>query len=340
MRHSHFEIKNFKGIAQVRIDLDTAPRGNIYTLVGLNESGKTTILEALNFLSYRTETLDPLNLPGYSVKDVHELIPISRRANFTDSIVLTAGYILDADDNQLIRDYLRKELGFELAQDVPPFEVTQTYAFVDSQLVSSSPPQPRSIWSIKFIGKRPRAKKQVELDGEDWQKAIVYVRKLLPSILYFPNFLFEFPDKIYLEDLLTNAESSVFHRFYRTILQDVLDSIGGNMNLQKHVLDRAKAGGRFDQRALVLQPQLASGSQILSHSLRTTSRNHWLPWSIQSYLSHNCGCSIRERVECSPFSGQWRKSTPPRFASALPRTRSAADSPGSNGAASYCRPLR
>ncbi len=92
MRHSHFEIKNFKGIAHVRIGLDTAPRGNIYTLVGLNESGKPTILEALNFLSYRTETLDPLNLPGYSIKDVHELIPISRRANFTDSIVLTAGY--------------------------------------------------------------------------------------------------------------------------------------------------------------------------------------------------------------------------------------------------------
>jgi len=271
MRHSHFEIKNFKGIAQVRIDLDTAPRGNIYTLVGLNESGKTTILEALNFLSYRTETLDPLNLPGYSVKDVHELIPISRRANFTDSIVLTAGYIPNADDNQLIRDYLRKELGFELAQDVPPFEVTQTYAFVDSQLVSSSPPQPRSTWSIKFIGKRPRAKKQVELDGEDWQKAIVYVRKLLPSILYFPNFLFEFPDKIYLEDLPTNAESSVFHRFYRTILQDVLDSIGGNMNLQKHVLDRAKAGGPFDQRALE-SVLLKMGSDITAKVFKAWNR--------------------------------------------------------------------
>lgn len=178
--------------------------------------------------------------------------------------------IPDADDNQAIRDYLRKEFGFELAQSVAPFEITQTYSFVDSQLVTPSQ-QPISTWSIKFIGKRQRAKKQTELKGEEWQKAVVYVRTLLPSILYFPNFLFEFPDKIYLEDTPTIAETSGFHRFYRTILQDVLDSIGGNMNLQKHVLDRAKAGGRFDQRALE-SVLLKMGSDITSKVFKAWNR--------------------------------------------------------------------
>lgn len=92
MKFTHFHIKNFKGIEDIRLDFTAKPQGRVQTLVGLNESGKTTILEALNFLSYKSETLDPLDLPGYSVKDVHDLIPINRRANFNDSIVIEAGY--------------------------------------------------------------------------------------------------------------------------------------------------------------------------------------------------------------------------------------------------------
>ena len=53
MRISSFEIKNFKGISQCKIELEVAELRNlIITLIGLNESGKTTILEALaNFVS-------------------------------------------------------------------------------------------------------------------------------------------------------------------------------------------------------------------------------------------------------------------------------------------------
>lgn len=94
MRHKFFEIKNFKGIEQVKIDFDSKPQSDVYTLVGLNESGKTTILEALNFFSYKAETLNPLNLPGYTVKDVHELIPISKRSNFNDDISIKVGQVL------------------------------------------------------------------------------------------------------------------------------------------------------------------------------------------------------------------------------------------------------
>ena len=62
MKIKFFEIKNFKGIDEVRIDFESHPQSNVYTLVGLNESGKTTFLEALNFFIYKSETLDPLNM--------------------------------------------------------------------------------------------------------------------------------------------------------------------------------------------------------------------------------------------------------------------------------------
>lgn len=51
MKHTFFEIQNFKGIEHLRLELTTKPQNNVFTLVGLNESGKTTILEALNFFT-------------------------------------------------------------------------------------------------------------------------------------------------------------------------------------------------------------------------------------------------------------------------------------------------
>ncbi|MBU4374660.1 MAG: AAA family ATPase, partial [Euryarchaeota archaeon] len=42
MKFTEFKIKNFKGIENITINLDKSPNANIYTLVGLNESGKTT----------------------------------------------------------------------------------------------------------------------------------------------------------------------------------------------------------------------------------------------------------------------------------------------------------
>jgi hypothetical protein len=55
MQFLSFEVENFKGI--VHLDLDFYPRQqrNIYTIVGLNESGKTTVLESFNFTSYKTD---------------------------------------------------------------------------------------------------------------------------------------------------------------------------------------------------------------------------------------------------------------------------------------------
>ena len=45
MIYTNFIIKNFKGISGSKIDLTN---NRIITLVGLNESGKTTIMEAIS----------------------------------------------------------------------------------------------------------------------------------------------------------------------------------------------------------------------------------------------------------------------------------------------------
>jgi predicted ATP-dependent endonuclease of OLD family len=64
MKFTYFEIKEFRGIQRTRLDLAAIPNSHIYTLVGLNESGKSTILEAINHFTYKNESLDPLEQPG------------------------------------------------------------------------------------------------------------------------------------------------------------------------------------------------------------------------------------------------------------------------------------
>jgi predicted ATP-dependent endonuclease of OLD family len=60
MRFIGFEIENFKGIQKSSLDFSKVPHANIFTLVGLNESGKTTILEAINSFSPSQEGAAPL----------------------------------------------------------------------------------------------------------------------------------------------------------------------------------------------------------------------------------------------------------------------------------------
>ena len=79
MRFARFEFKNFKGIERIEIDFRRLPNSNVYTLVGLNESGKTTLLEAINYFSYKVETLEPLQIDRYQIKDIHETIPIGQQ---------------------------------------------------------------------------------------------------------------------------------------------------------------------------------------------------------------------------------------------------------------------
>jgi predicted ATP-dependent endonuclease of OLD family len=46
MRYKSFRIRNFKGIKDTTINLQGIGGAGVFAFVGLNESGKTTVLEA------------------------------------------------------------------------------------------------------------------------------------------------------------------------------------------------------------------------------------------------------------------------------------------------------
>jgi len=158
VRYTHFEILNYKGIESVRLELLMPPQGKVHTLVGLNESGKTTILEAINLLRYR-ESLDALELPGYGQRDPHDLIPIAKRANFNGEITIKAGVSITEIDRKEIASRLRTKLS---ASDITlsnKFDIVQTYKFNASRVVSA---KPQLTWSgidlrMRQAGERKRS---------------------------------------------------------------------------------------------------------------------------------------------------------------------------------------
>lgn len=241
MKFTYFKFENFKGIENQTLKLTNG--ANIFTLVGLNESGKTTILEAINFFKYKQESLDVLGLESYSIKDIHDLIPINKRDNFNSSITIEAGLELSQEDIDIIKKEIRSEMEIVISICSSKVSYTQTYYFENSKHI---PEKDKSLWRFGIKGKKKRAKKIRDLTNDEKQPANKYFIKNIPSILYFPNFLFEFPEKIYLNDSIEDAK----HQFYQQIIQDVLDSLKNDTNINEHLIARIVSDDKNEKRNL------------------------------------------------------------------------------------------
>lgn len=239
MKYIGFEIENYKGIESLKLDLDFLPNPNIFTLVGLNESGKTTILEAINF--HQQESVD-----------INSLVPKSKKDNFNGSISVTASVKLDEDDEQKVKQFAL-EKNFEISKKLGKFDIEKKRTFVDSKYDESLD---KNLWTIRIEGKRqvitpvgsePPKLETVVLGADDseWQAIIKFIKnELLPKIVYYPNFLFNFPKSIYLEKTPNEGDEQ---EFYRDVLQDVLDSLDNDLDLDTHLLSRAKSNTDVDR---------------------------------------------------------------------------------------------
>lgn len=247
MKFTEFKIKNFKGIENITINLDKSPNANIYTLVGLNESGKTTILEAINFFNPSDKDISALKLPGATIEDYNSLIPISCRDNFNDTITIEVTLKLDNDDLQKIDNFTATNTLFGGVKPVETIKYYRYYNFKDSKFTELN-----SIWD-GFHGwlKTEPKKKYIHIDSHIYPDANNKIEKffsgLIPSILYFPNFLFDFPSTIFLE---TRAESTAKEQFYIELIQDILYSLENNTNIKTHLIDRIETGDANDKRSL------------------------------------------------------------------------------------------
>ena len=239
-------IENFKGINKVELDLSKSPHNNIYTLVGINESGKTTILEAINHFEYNDEK--DLNTKAIEFAD---MIPIKLKTNFNSEIKIIASIKCDASDNKFLRKYLQDNYEYKLASDICTIEIIQSYTYENSVYKDKKFTWHTGLKAIKKGGSKPYD--LYRLDNECWQNIVNSLKDRMPKILYFPTAFFDLPDRICLSEIIDAKDE-----FLLSIIQDILDSLDNNLNIKEHIVDRVVA----DDRKLISQISLEMSRKI------------------------------------------------------------------------------
>jgi len=228
MKYSKFTVTNYKGIPKITLDLDRKPETNIFTLVGLNESGKTSILEAIHLFH-----------EGIEKENAHTLIPKSQQHSFSDTVSVVAELTFSADEITKIKKLLESKYKFLLTEDFTKITVTEKYSFKDSIPVEEK--WEETLWSDPFVGKTKQAKSTKKLNQWNsgaWGEVIELIHtEFLPTIIYYPDFLFKFPEKIYLEKFEGEGQEQ---EEYRGVIQDVLNSVGTNLTIEKDLLERMR----------------------------------------------------------------------------------------------------
>lgn len=242
MKILSFEIDNFKGVKSTKLEVATTAPGNVITLIGLNESGKTTILEAIsNFVSADSDTSSIVKTVVNQQRPV-DLIPKGLETNFTGSISVRAVIEIDDKDISELSRHLFSKHGFKLNEINCPKRVIaeRSHKFQDSDYLSST-----NLWWFRFSGTKGKSKKTLLVtyteENEIWITAILFLQSKFPKVVYFPTFLFNIPDKIYLEDHPSwgkDDEARVVNRYYKQVMQDVADSLENNISLETHIVDR------------------------------------------------------------------------------------------------------
>lgn len=234
----NFVIKNFKGIEKVSIDLSDRVDCPVITLIGLNESGKTTILEALShFVSgdkFVAALFDGVHSKAYGAA----LIPIHKKAAFSSSITISAKVRLQEEDIDELREIAAShnlELDDESVSSA--FEIRRDYDYEDSVLKETS-----NIWAFKpKVRKSKKSQFKAYVRPEDkelpdfWLSCAEHLANKLPQVSYFPTFLVDMPTRVYLRE--HQAEKPI-NRYYRLVFQNILDSLGEGLSVDRHVCQR------------------------------------------------------------------------------------------------------
>lgn len=231
MHYTSFRIQNFKGIKDTTINLTDQSKMGIFPFVGLNESGKTTILEAIHSFSpdHSTERL----LNDSSGIEAQSKVPRHLISNFEGDVSVTA--FLEYSDTEKVEFIKHSKAGFDIIIDPSTFPNKISLALIDrfqdgdfkeSTLILDPIPSVKSGRQSKW---RSPSKEELEI-------IIDNIYDITPDIAYFPTFVFDFPDRIF----LTSRHDGKTGRFYRQVFQDILDYDGQGHTIEKSIVNRIR----------------------------------------------------------------------------------------------------
>lgn len=232
MRYQSFRIQNFKGIKDTTVGLQTIGGANVFAFVGLNESGKTTILEAIHTFSPDVATSELLGGDDKTSIPFTERVPRHLLSEFTGDVSVTACVSATQSDIKTIVSRLKTEHSITVDETEIPsslvFERVQRFSggdFVKNFFTLKTMPRIKSGFQKKWRYPSPEENTII--------RNLIF--NMAPSVAYFPTFVFDFPEKFF----LTNRGGKI-DRFYRRVLQDILDADGRGQTIEKDIVRRVR----------------------------------------------------------------------------------------------------
>ena len=237
MNITGFEIENFKGIREAKIEFSDNDIARIHTLVGLNESGKTTLLEAMHSFSPDSEAALVVEDVRNTKQQVEKWVPKDKVANFTGEVSVLAHVECSDEEWLKIREFLKEEHQI----DVDPktlkskFTIRLAYQCENGDYTNNRPKRIGFVSEVRV--RKARQKNFRPLNHQDAQVFCQEVYRRAPSVAYYPTFFFDFPEKIY----LTSRDQTPRNQFYRQLFADILDYEGSGYTIKGNILNRVHA---------------------------------------------------------------------------------------------------
>ncbi|WP_306097320.1 ATP-dependent nuclease [Qipengyuania flava] len=233
MRYKSFRIKNFKGIRDTTIKLQSKAGANVFAFVGLNESGKTTILEAIHSFSPTDATSEVLGGTEDTGVPFAKRVPRHQISDFTGDVSVAATIELTEDERVSIAKTIDAAHKIQVEGQKLPKEI-----LIERHQRFKNGDFERAYFTLrtKFRVKTRQGKiwREMNLIQQDKIKNTIY--RKCPDIAYFPTFVFDFPESFYLTDRGTRVD-----KFYRRVFQDILDFDGRGHKIDKDIVKRVRA---------------------------------------------------------------------------------------------------
>jgi hypothetical protein len=235
VRYKSFRIQNFKGIKDTTVNLQTIGGAAVFAFVGLNESGKTTVLEAIHSFAPDVATSELVGGDEVTGTPFNERVPRHLISIFTGDVSVTATLMAtDSDKLSIIKNALTAH-----SLDVDPASFPSEIILERHQRFENGDFK-NNYFTLRsdFRVKSPKQRKWRALEGEERTKIRNAIYGYIPDIAYFPTFVFEFPETAFLTD-----RGGSLDRFYRRVFQDILDYDGRGHTIEKDIVRRVRSEG-------------------------------------------------------------------------------------------------
>ena len=205
----------------------------VFAFVGLNESGKTTILEAIHSFHPDRATGELFGGEEKSGVPFRERVPRYLISNFNKDVSVTATIELEGNEKGEIIEQLKSDHGITLDPDSLGNQIIlERHQRFKAGDFDTNYFTIRNLIKIKT----GRERKWRDATLEELMTIRDFIYESTPDIAYFPTFVFDFPSRIF----LTEERGDNVSKFYRGVFQDILNYDDQGLTIEDSIIRRIR----------------------------------------------------------------------------------------------------